>query len=373
MKMSNLDKSLDDIIRSKPNRNTRTKARKTPYNKKGGNGNSNGRSVYVGNLSYKTDWMQLKDVMSEAGEVEYVDLFTRKGDGKSCGCAVVEFKTAEDAQNAIKTLHDRNVDGRPIFLREDREPRRANVGGGGGPGAGGPGNFGRGGGGGGPGRGNRSWDEPVHSSHSNMAYKIRKNAQPNTTVKITNIPPSAEWQELKDLCVQYATVERADVEEVNGERYGIVVFSNADGASKCLAELDGATYEEHTLGASLVSVATANFGGGNFGGRSKLASRLTPRGPRGGYRSHGGAVSVDKVFIGNLPWNVEWQDLKDLCKEYGPVAFVDIPKNENGQSKGFGIVRYDEPAGASECINKLNGMLLDGRELEVRFDQRGGR
>jgi len=351
--MSNIDKSLDDIIRSKPNRNMRTKARKTPYNKKEGKGGTDGCSVYVGNLSYSTDWMQLKDIMREAGEVEFVDIFTRPDDGRSRGCAVVEFKTPEDAQNAIATLNDRTIDGRQIFLREDREPRRRNAG------------DGAGGYGGGYDGGN--WDQPVHSSSSNLAQKIRANAAPNCTVKITNIPPAAAWQELKDLCVPYGGVERADTEQSGSdERFGIVVFSNAAGAAKCLAELDGATYEDHTLGVQLYTVP--NIAGGGMGrGRPRLASRLTHRGQRpvrgGGY--------AHKVFIGNLPWNVEWQDLKDLCKEYGPVAFVDIPKNPQGRPKGFGLVRFENAQGAQNCISRLNGMLLDGRELEVRHDNQG--
>lgn len=75
----------------------------------------------------------------------------------------MEFKTAADAHAAITTLQDFNLNGRPIFLREDRKgplglpppPGRAGGGfGGGGGGFGGGGNFGGGGGGFGGGGGN---------------------------------------------------------------------------------------------------------------------------------------------------------------------------------------------------------------------------
>lgn len=43
--------------------------------------------------------------------------------GRSKGCGLVEFATPEEAQNAIQTLHDSELDGRKIFCREDRETK----------------------------------------------------------------------------------------------------------------------------------------------------------------------------------------------------------------------------------------------------------
>lgn len=356
--MSKLDMSLGDII-GKPNRKNRTKARRTPYKKGGGGGGargkgaSDGRRVYVGNLSYGTEWQDLKDIMREAGDVEFVDIF-KGADGRSKGCAIVEYSTVKGAKNAIATLYDRDIDGRPIFVREDKEPHRNDKVGGGG--------------GGGNGRGIR-FDEPVFSPNSNMAMKIRNNAKPNTCVYVGNLPWSAEWQEVKDICAKFGKVERADVEQEDGGRskgYAIVVFANAGGARKCVNELNGATYEDRELEVRLdknSSYDRRGGGGGFSGGRGKFAGRLTS-----GRGSSGGGRGGPKVFVGNLPWSVTWQDLKDLCKQYGAVGYADVPQNNEGKSKGFGLVRFESPGGAKKCINELNGMLLDGRELEVRFE-----
>jgi len=351
--MSKLDKSLSEIIGA-PNRKKRGKARKVPYNKGkknfgGTKGTSDGRRVYVGNLSYGTEWQDLKDVMREAGDVQFVDIF--KGtDGRSKGCAIVEYASVKGAKNAIATLHDVDVDGRPIFVRMDREPHRNDKVSDG------------------PGRGIR-FDEPVFSPNCNMAQKIRSNAKPGSTVWIGNLPWSAEWQEVKDICVKFGKVERADVaQEPSGRSKGfaIVVFSSPKGAQKCIDELDGATFEDRELE---VKLDEQTYGGGrrNGGGgnANKFAGRLTSK--RGG--AQGGGRFGPKVFIGNLPWSVEWQDLKDLCNQYGSVAYADVPLNDQGKSKGFGLVRFDSPGDCKNCINSLNGMLLDGRELEVRMDR----
>ena len=37
--------------------------------------NMEGRRIYISNLSYETDWKQLKDHMRRAGEVVRVDIF----------------------------------------------------------------------------------------------------------------------------------------------------------------------------------------------------------------------------------------------------------------------------------------------------------
>merc|ERR1712043_19801 len=170
--------------------------------------------------------------------------------------------------------------------------------------------------------------------------------------------------EVKDICKKFGKVERADVaQEPKG--FAIVVFSNSRGAQKCIDELDGATFEDRELEVKLDEKQSSGGRARNGGGGKKFAGRLTSKG--GGAR--GGKKFGDKVFIGNLPWSVEWQDLKDLCNQYGSVAYADVPQNDEGKSKGFGLVRFDSPGDCKNCINSLNGMLLDGRELEVRMDR----
>lgn len=56
----------------------------------------------------------------QAGNVKFVDLFQEPG-GRSKGCAVVEYETAQEAHAATRDLHDTDLMGRLIFVREDRE------------------------------------------------------------------------------------------------------------------------------------------------------------------------------------------------------------------------------------------------------------
>ncbi|EOD33464.1 RNA binding protein-like protein, partial [Emiliania huxleyi CCMP1516] len=78
-----------------------------------------GSRVYVGNLSWHTSWQSLKDHFRQAGEVVHADVMQH--DGRSKGCGIVAFATAQEAANAIATLGETELDGRTIFVREDRE------------------------------------------------------------------------------------------------------------------------------------------------------------------------------------------------------------------------------------------------------------
>jgi len=361
--MSNIDKSLDEIIKTnrpvRKGRGSNRSNRSTPYSKKGGKG-SDSRRVYVGNLTWATGWGELKDFMRSAGDVVRADVFEHP-DGRSKGCGVVEYKTPAGAKNAIKTLHDEVLDGRPIFVREDREARGVGQN----TGNGQSGGFSNG------------FDQPMFSPNSNLAQKIRNKAPPGCTVYIGNLPWSAEWQELKDVCSKFGDVARADVEQNEDGRskgYGIAVFETKKGAAKCIRELDGATFGDRELTVKLDKIRASgqtynNNKGGSFRSVSnKKFGKFTLSAPGSGRMKFGGGANK-KVYVGNLPWSVEWQDLKDLCKQYGNVIRADVQVGDDGRSRGFGLVSFANARDANNCINNLHGMLLDGRDLNVRWDR----
>ena len=110
--------------------------------------------------------------------------------------------------------------------------------------------------------------------------------------------------------------------------------------------------------------------GGSFGsqGMPGLGSEPNPAlAPGFGRR---GVVGNCTIFIRNLPFQVNWQMLKDRFSEFGQVLYAEI-KMENGKSKGCGIVRFSGPQEAENAIMRMNGKVIDGREIEVRFDSSG--
>lgn len=55
-----------------------------------------------------------------AGNVVFADVLTTPN-GRSKGCGIVEYATREEAERAIEELNNVELDGRPVFVREDRE------------------------------------------------------------------------------------------------------------------------------------------------------------------------------------------------------------------------------------------------------------
>jgi RNA recognition motif-containing protein len=76
--------------------------------------------VYVSNLAWRTTWRGLKDHMRSAGEVTYADVYLDKETRRSRGCGVVEYEDEASAQRAIRELNETTLDGRLIYVREDR-------------------------------------------------------------------------------------------------------------------------------------------------------------------------------------------------------------------------------------------------------------
>ncbi|KAG0748775.1 hypothetical protein G6F57_005189 [Rhizopus arrhizus] len=79
------------------------------------------------------------------------------------------------------------------------------------------------------------------------------------------------------------------------------------------------------------------------------------------------------VFIGNLPYETSWYQLKDFMRDAGHVVHADIVKCNNGRSKGCGIVEYRYPEDAKRAIHMLNDVRFMGRYVYVRYHRIGGR
>lgn len=72
------------------------------------------------------------------------------------------------------------------------------------------------------------------------------------------------------------------------------------------------------------------------------------------------------MYVGNLSFEVNENELKELMGEFGNVASAKIiTDRESGRSKGFGFVEMDDNAEASKAINGLNGKMLKGRNMVV--------
>ncbi|HKP72167.1 MAG TPA: RNA-binding protein, partial [Pyrinomonadaceae bacterium] len=106
-----------------------------------------GTKLYVGNLSFRTTGDELRDLFSQAGEVESASVIEDRETGRSRGFGFVEMVTPEGAAAAIEQFNGKDFGGRALTVNEARPKADRGGGGGGGRGGYGGGGGGRGGGG----------------------------------------------------------------------------------------------------------------------------------------------------------------------------------------------------------------------------------
>jgi len=72
------------------------------------------------------------------------------------------------------------------------------------------------------------------------------------------------------------------------------------------------------------------------------------------------------IYVGNLDFKVNENDLKEIFEEYGTVSSSNIIIDKySGKSKGFGFVTMDNDSEATNAIKELNGATLENREMVV--------
>jgi len=84
-----------------------------------------GTRLFVGNLSYNTTEMDLRDVFANLGDVVEVKVVTDRDSGRPRGFAFVEMSSAQEAASAIEQLNGRELGGRTLNVNEAaaRPPR----------------------------------------------------------------------------------------------------------------------------------------------------------------------------------------------------------------------------------------------------------
>ena len=74
----------------------------------------------------------------------------------------------------------------------------------------------------------------------------------------------------------------------------------------------------------------------------------------------------NKLFVGNLSFNVTENDLNDAFATYGTVTETNLMMDRaTGRARGFGFVTMGSAEEAKKAIDALNGKELDGRAITV--------
>ncbi|MCJ1430020.1 hypothetical protein MMC29_007935 [Sticta canariensis] len=77
--------------------------------------------------------------------------------------------------------------------------------------------------------------------------------------------------------------------------------------------------------------------------------------------------AVSTVFVGNLFFHLQQEDLVKAFETVGPVKSAKIAMDHNNQSRGFGYIDFEDPATAQKAVQVMHLKLLEGRPMSVQL------
>lgn len=75
---------------------------------------------------------------------------------------------------------------------------------------------------------------------------------------------------------------------------------------------------------------------------------------------------ANRLFVGNLPFDVTEAELREFFSTVGPLSYISIPTDrETGRQRGFAFVEFKDRAQADEAIRRFDKKSFKGRSLAI--------
>ncbi|CAH2070508.1 unnamed protein product, partial [Thlaspi arvense] len=164
---------------------------------------------------------------------------------------------------------------------------------------------------------------------------------------VGNLPYDVDSQALAMLFEQAGTVEISEViynrDTDQSRGFGFVTMSTVEEAEKAVEKFN--RYEVN--------------------GRLLTVNKAAPRGSRP-ERQPRLYEAAFRIYVGNLPWDVDSGRLEQVFSEHGKVVEARVVHDrETGRSRGFGFVTMSNETEVNDAIAALDGQNLEGRAIRV--------
>ncbi|KAK9277929.1 hypothetical protein L1049_027486 [Liquidambar formosana] len=164
---------------------------------------------------------------------------------------------------------------------------------------------------------------------------------------VGNLPYDIDSDKLAHLFEQAGVVEIAEV-----------IYNRDTDQSRGFGFVSMSTVEE-------AEKAVEMFSRYDLGGRLLTVNKAAPKGSRA-ERPPRVFETACRIYVGNLPWDVDNSRLEQVFSQYGQVVESRVVYDrETGRSRGFGFVTMSAQNEIDDAIAALDGQSLDGRALRV--------
>lgn len=202
-------------------------------------------------------------------------------------------------------------------------------------------------------------------SESAPAEKTENSSDPacdpsERTVWISGLPYDWSVQKIEELLREHKfgsfTDIRAPTWQDTGRLRGYchVEFSTKSKAEECQKKLDQYTLPNSRRWLDVKMASSSQATSGSAGGQNNKLGK-----------------NCKRVFVKNLPYSADEKEIAALFEPFGTLLSVRIG-NENGRSKGFCYVEFEDRKAAIASLQDRDSYKLQGRKLIVDADTGSG-
>ncbi|KAK6121421.1 hypothetical protein DH2020_044846 [Rehmannia glutinosa] len=261
-------------------------------------------SLYVGDLEANVTDSQLYDLFSQMGDVVSVRVCRDLTSRRSLGYGYVNFGNPQDGLNSLLSY--------PLTERALMELNFTPLNG-----------------------------KPIRIMYSHRDPSVRRSGAGNIFIK--NLDKDIDHKALHETFSSFGSILSCKVATNSSGQsmgYGFVQYASEESAQQAIEKLNGML----------------------------LNGKQVYVGPF--LRKQEREMSIDKtkftnVFVKNLSESTTEEDLQKIFGEFGPLSSTVVMRNEDGTSKCFGFVNFENADDAARAVDSLNGAIFDNKDWYV--------
>ncbi|XP_042470708.1 polyadenylate-binding protein 2-like isoform X1 [Zingiber officinale] len=184
-------------------------------------------------------------------------------------------------------------------------------------------------------------NKPIRIMYSNRDPSIRKSGSANVFIK--NLDKTINNKALHEIFSSFGSILSCKiVTDTFGQSkgYGFVQFDREEAAQSAISKLNGALMNDKPV---YVGPFVRKQERENSADKTKFTN----------------------VFVKNLSESTTKEDLENIFGKYGKITSAVVMIEEDGKSKCFGFVNFDDPDAAALAVQELNGQQFDDKEWYV--------
>jgi len=170
---------------------------------------------------------------------------------------------------------------------------------------------------------------------------LRKSGKGNIFIK--NLDKSIDNKALHDTFIQFGTVLSCKIElddKGQSKGYGYIQYATQESAQSAISKVNGMALNSKKV----------------------FVGSFVPRKERMELNS---SKKFTNVFIKNVSEKMEDDQIKLLFSQFGPIKSAVVMRDDQGKSKGFGFVNFENPEDAEVAVRELNEKEVEGKQVFV--------